>query len=346
MRKDRAELFPHRQRSLSAKQVYCRVLFFSGAIVMSVALYLIVFGLLKKPHTVGLYEKMLEVKINHFVANEAPRLLLIGGSNVRSSHFAKVFENELGIPVTNGGLTAELSPILMFDIWKDFLKAGDIVYIPLEFELYSRESRGVAKDYEFISTYGRHFLKTLPWQEKIRALFEFELKDVFSSVAEMLTPNLKAKNSLRENLSLRGDQMGYTFEASQEFRTIVDDTSISSGPKAEDLDGQRPMVQALKEFLSWCQENEIHVIGGLPVDFKGTNIDSSWLQEIKEIYKSQNASFLILDNQSQYPKHFFFDGRYHLIDQNAIMHSRLVSNEIKKLIETDRVKAAARTIKQ
>jgi len=108
-----------------------------GAIALSLAAYFAASALLlNKPVTYDSITRMMDRKIAYANSLPSPKLVLIGGSGVRTSHRCDIFSADLHMPCINGGATVGLGLNYLFAEYRPFLKAGDTVYLPLEYQQY------------------------------------------------------------------------------------------------------------------------------------------------------------------------------------------------------------------
>lgn len=70
----------------------------------------------------------------------SPRIILVGGSNLAFGIKSKTLEDELGRPVVNMGLHADLGIPFMLREVKDEIRAGDFVVLSMEHDIFSAES--------------------------------------------------------------------------------------------------------------------------------------------------------------------------------------------------------------
>jgi hypothetical protein len=70
----------------------------------------------------------------------SPRIILVGGSNLAFGIKSKTLEDELGRPVVNMGLHADLGIPFMLREVKNEIRAGDFVVLSLEHDIFSTES--------------------------------------------------------------------------------------------------------------------------------------------------------------------------------------------------------------
>lgn len=302
------------------------------AISSSAALYLILSLSLSKPLTEQVYDQIFRLKIDAFKQSDsAPRrLLLLGGSNVRISHSAKVLSEQLHIPTTNGGISAEVSLSLIIERFKPYLKPGDIVYIPLEYNSYERGLGQGIVDNNLLRNYHVDFPE-IGATAQLRSIVAFDTSYLFTGIAELAMSAAGQKSPFaRDQLNTFGDQVGYTHENGIAFRPEI--TRIPSRSFPDSIDPNSQGMRQLSKFLTWAGQNNIRVIGGLPSTFEDHTVPASLIRQIRELYLAHGQSFLALPNQSQYPRSAFYDSDYHLEQEYQQQHSRELASALEKLL--------------
>lgn len=88
------------------------------------------FGL-KPQYDLSFYGGM-AIKYNRLYQTKGKKIVIIGGSSVAFGVRSDILELELGIPIVNFGLYANLGTKYMLDVAEDAIKEGDIVIIAPE----------------------------------------------------------------------------------------------------------------------------------------------------------------------------------------------------------------------
>src|SRR6185503_9333533 len=104
----------------------------------SLAGYGLLFGfVVSRPLVVDEVAEILRVKLAYASEAASPKIVIIAGSNARVSHSCAVIGERLQRPCASLGLTAEVGLDWVLDASRAHLRAGDIVYLPLELAAYS-----------------------------------------------------------------------------------------------------------------------------------------------------------------------------------------------------------------
>src|SRR5438067_9293301 len=106
---------------------------------VSIAAYLLVFGfLVSRPMVVDQAQQMLEKKLAYGGTSGHPKIVLIASSNARFSHSCAVLEQQLHRPCANLGVAGDIGIDWVLDAARQILAPGDLAYMPIEFDIYSR----------------------------------------------------------------------------------------------------------------------------------------------------------------------------------------------------------------
>lgn len=299
-------------------------------ILLSICLYLIVFSVIRKPYSVGIYQDLIKTKVDQIQSAQGRRILIIGGSNVRISHQAKELEKILGVPTINCGLSADLSLQFMLHVYEPLLREGDLLYIPLEYETLISNQEHTRSDFYYLACYDQSIRSRYPLADKISIMFSFDLTDLFAEPVEVFAAN-KVGNR-RSDINKWGDQVGYTLKAAEPYRKMILTGSPLPMPSVENLRSSPTTVKLLESFLARCKKRGVHVVGGLPTTIKDRAIEPEFVNLIASIYKKHGHDFLELPNHSQYPREQFYDSQYHLLESAAKEHTTVLAEHLRNLV--------------
>ncbi len=176
-------------------------------------LYLMVFGfLVSRPMVVDQAQEMLEKKLAYGLATGHPKVVLIAASNARFSHSCAVLEQSLHRPCVNLGVSGDIGIDWVIDAARRILARGDLAYMPMEFEVYSRPRArlftGMDAAYRF-----RHDKTSLAERGPegvARAAFMFSLPTLAQSLGEMALAQAGVRRRFGlDTLDKQGDETGH-----------------------------------------------------------------------------------------------------------------------------------------
>jgi hypothetical protein len=301
------------------------------AVLTSLVLYTVIFVfIVHKPLTVGVMQEYYAKKLSYLESIDDRKIVLLAGSNGRFSHRCETMEPLLGMPCSNMSVSADLSLDYQLDIIKPYLNADDIVYLPLEFGALSGTKQEVMAGAEqpYVVAYDHDYLKGMGVERLVYALFYFDLKFLISGLGEMLLDGMHVKRRFSpDTLTRQGDESGHALEKGSPYREQL--ASLEWSPPAPgDFSWDSFKAGLLGDFLDWAAERNIQVIGGLPTTFDDEPVPDEFVARLCAWYRQHGQGFMVLENQSRYPRSSFYDTPYHLVEEQQIRHSRLVAGQL------------------
>jgi hypothetical protein len=311
------------------------ILILLGACLLSVALYGAVFGfVIEKPLTIGTVERLLEAKRDRALATPSPKLLILAGSNARVSHRCETIEAVLGMKCVNLGIGRGLGLDWLLKQWREVIRPGDLVYMPLEYDQYldGKLQTMTGPDAALMFREDKRELFELGGERTLRAFFHFDLPFLISGAAEMA---LAAGGTRRryglETLTPQGDESGHTPDKGLAYRDYI--TSVQPFiPDAAMLAAPSYAKDLVSAFLRWAKANRVTVVGGLQTTFMDAKVPDAAIAVIGGIYEDAGQPFLVLENRSQYRRSCFYDTAAHLNETCQIEHSRRVAEALAGLV--------------
>ena len=305
---------------------------------MSLVLYALVFALvLDRPLSHGFLRERLEAKLDRGASIEGRKLVIIAGSNGPYSHRCEAMEPILGVPCVNAGVAVGIGLDYLFARWQPLLRAGDVVYLPLEQAQYVRARTAIrlGPDAAIMLRHDRTTLGDLPADRRIAALFAFDLRAVVMSGLEMAlaaTGFHDPRAEVTGSMNAWGDQVGHTQAiAAANASILAAARPIHVTPEAvRDGDG----AAEVRRFLGWAADRGVVVVGGFPTGFADTPIPPATAAAIRALYQGPpgHARFLDLPDQGRYPRSWFFDTPDHLHQDAQIAHSRRVAVHLRGML--------------
>lgn len=302
----------------------------------SVAGYGLLFGsVVSRPLVVDEVAKMLRVKLAYASETASPKIFVIAGSNARFSHSCAVIEQRLQRPCVNLGISAEVGLDWVLDASRAHMRAGDIVYVPLELGAYSstRSEMFTGFDAAYRWRHDKLSLLSRGPEGVVRAMFMFDLPTLVDSLVEMA---LAADGFRRRvgvaTLNVQGDEIGHTEVRAAEFEGFLAMQRYVPPDPAGILGNPDGAQATLATFLDWCRRNGIVAAGGLPTLFDDEMHSDALIETLQTFYARNGAEFIVLPNRSQYPRRSFFDTPMHLRQGAQMAHSELVADALRPFV--------------
>jgi len=305
---------------------------------LSILIYLVVFSLiLKLPLTTGLTHKYYLKKLAYAAGLESPKIVLFAGSNGLFSHRCEIMANILAMPCVNASLHAGLSIDVALMGLRDYLKRGDIVLLPLEYDQYTQSRFRMVRNVEtnnYIVTYQPEWLLRFPPERVVRALFSFDFEYFSSAVTETLLSLAGIERRYNMNtLTVNGDMKGHTSKKGLEYREFISGLPQPVPDERffaqQTFDGEREVAK----FLSWAETKGIIVIGMLPTIFDDKPIPTAIIDKLRKLFTDNSQRFLVIPGNAQYQRSCFYDTHYHLNEECQIWHSASVARQLQPLLK-------------
>ena len=308
--------------------------FFSllAASCVSLLAYFLLFGfLVSRPMVIDQIHQFMDKKLTYADATAHPKIFVVAGSNARFSHSCAILEAQLRRPCVNMGIAADISLDWTLDMVRTRLAPGDLVYLPLEYDVYSRSRTqtmtGMDAAYRF-----RHDKASLTGQgteRLVRAAFMFSLPTLVHSLGEM---GLNAAGVRRrfnlDTLDRQGDEIGHDDSKALAYRHVIETSYLILPDPAQLLDNPDGAQAGLTRFLDWCHAHHVTAVGGLPTMFDDKPVPDAVLSQLRTFYARHGGGFIVLPNRSQYPRGAFYDTADHLRESFQHRHSEALASAL------------------
>lgn len=302
------------------------------ACVTSLACYGLLFScLLDRPLTYGLIDHQVEAKLARAEDFAPPRLVILAGSNGPYSHRCEVIEAMLAMPCVNGGIAVGIGLDYLFTRWRALLRPGDVVYLPMEEEQYTRSRAATALGPDASIMFRRDWrtLTALPPERWFAALFSYDLRAALMSLIEMSLIEVSFHDPRPEvtgEMNAWGDHAGHTAERALSSRAVLARVVPHHATAADISAGHGGAL--IGAFVRWAAAHGIRAIGGPPTQFIDSPMPDPTEQAIRSIYLANGGEYLDLPNRARYPRIAFFDTAEHLNEPWQIWHSAIVAEAL------------------
>jgi hypothetical protein len=299
-------------------------------VLVSFGAYFAAFRYADKPLTDGEMRRLYDQKRALLSTPGSGRVFVLAGSNGRFSHSCKVIEAELHRPCENLSIAAGIGLDFLFASYLPGLRSGDIVYMPLEFEQYEADKARTfsGPDNVILLKQEPALLQSLGWDRSAHAWFYADERYFIRSAVESALAKKGVQRRFTDtSVNSNGDQQGHTAELARAYRASV--YKLIQAVPPLDLSARGSFAElVILDFLRAAHAKGVRVIGGLPTTFDDTTIPTGTLAYLQGLYARGGQSFLILPNQSHYPRSCFFDIAYHLNEGCQAEHSKILAREL------------------
>ena len=260
----------------------------------------------------------------------SPKMVLCGGSNVTFSTRAYMIEKAFGLPVVNAGFNAGTSFKFLTWLIKPYLKSGDILLMPLEYNLYRDCRRHIEyNDRELTLSYYPEYYQEMDSLLWVRTLLSHSYRHVFNMRMNLGIPNHDNNfrfllshynsngdfiNNLRKN---ENDELNAKIRV-ELLKELTGEVMITP---------QSATWREIKNFSHWCKKKQISLYFTWPSLLENPNYQkysqSSYLPSlIERKLISMDIKILGKHENSFYPEEYFFDTIYHMNEVGAAIRTQ------------------------
>jgi hypothetical protein len=270
---------------------------------------------------------------------QSPKIAIIAGSNALYGISCKTIHEQTQWPCFNGGTGAGLGIDYILYRARSWLKSGDIVLLPLEYELYRDKGQPNEQLINYIFARDPNYFLAADLVTKIRLMGAISLNRLRDGIVTKLKSiESKKSNYLMsyQDINEYGDvannnENELTVEAIKHFKDFFKDDLERRLKIYElesnkfwlfNLDSKQPGLNSVYKFITWCQNNNIKVIATWPntlklVVYQGGKKQKIF-QDIEIFYRRINVPIIGKPEDFMYDdKSMFFDTIYHLNDKGV-----------------------------
>ena len=303
------------------------------ASLASLLIYALVFGFIDdRPLALGFLQQQIDAKLARGASIDGPKLVIMAGSNGPYSHRCEVIEQIMAMPCVNAGVAVGIGLDYLFARWWPLLHPGDLVYLPIEEQQYSRGhlATDLGPDASIMFRHDWRTLAVLPPQRWVTALFSFDLPAALMGpieIALVASHFHDPRQDMTGGTNAWGDHVGHTAAIAASNQDVLASATSNHATADEIRTGDGSVLIAA--FVRAAIAHGVNVIGGLPAEFADAPMPETTQDAIRTLYLSNGADFLELPNQSRYPRTAFFDTGEHLNETWQIENSKLLAEQLR-----------------
>lgn len=263
----------------------------------------------------------------------SPKIVVIAGSNARYGISCKMLYEKTTIPCINGGTNAGLEVDYLLAHGKEWVKPGDIIILPLEYNHYEYSGKVNGLLIDYILSHDSDYFASMDLKNKAKFVVGISLSRVQKGIMAKL-----------KNYQPNTNKDAYNIKTTNEYG---DETKNLEADKTEqdfkDVALLTPMkillqggiqesygMKSINKFVNWCRTQNIEVLATWPntvwFDVYQQKQAQEFLNSIKSFYQNINISILGKPEDFMYDKSLFYNTIYHL-------HERGTRQRTKQLIE-------------
>lgn len=277
-------------------------------------------------------------KIDVLKKTPSPRLIILAGSNATFGLSAETIQRELDIPCVNFGTNAGFNVDFMTHIVKPHLKSGDILLMPLEYNLYDY------RPYEMSRTLVNYIFKAYPdyisnlnFFIRTKLYLSYSYADLYDLLYVNYHPNFD-----QQMIKLRKfNKFGDILNNEKKYQTIKYKNAVLNSSLnpilIEGLNKNNEAFNILSKFFDWCKKNKIKVYAAYPnllhkKEYEHHPQLNKTLKLIQMFYKNNEIEIIGTFEKSKFSENYFFDSENHLNAEGVMIRTQNVISSLNKVL--------------
>ncbi|HBL14339.1 MAG TPA: hypothetical protein DD379_23720 [Cyanobacteria bacterium UBA11162] len=251
---------------------------------------------------------------------QTPKLVIVGGSNVLFGISCQMLHEQTKIPCVNGGTLLGLGPDYLFTVARSWLKPGDLVLLPLEYEQYQDNGIPTSDLIDYVLARDYNYLLSTDLVTKIRLIGGISYPRLTRGIlAKIKPPQPQTTGFQSKTLNEYGDETNLQqSDISEEMtKKVAAIKPMQIGGYISSSHG----MDSIAKFVKWCETNHIKVVATWPntIWFEDYNTPSKQelFRSIEHFYHTINVPVLGQPRDFMYDKSLFWDTIYHLNDRGV-----------------------------
>ena len=272
-------------------------------------------------------------KISYARVIDKPKILVVSGSNSLFSISAYQMEKELNIPTVNFGVHAGLGLKYLLDRTKNELKYGDIVLLPLEYQLYKEVETFGGEHNDYICAYDAEYFNNMPSIQKVKFVYTSSFNSIRHGIEHRLGKKRNFTGYSDMTMNKNGDIIGNIYVK----RKLEQVNSFKIDITGKDSYLNDAVAEYLKDFVNFCNMNNIKLIVTYPATYmdngKFSDGDIVVLEKIEKFWKDQDGVIILNSYQDNlYAKDDFYDGNYHMNDVGRAKRTKQIIKDLSEYL--------------
>lgn len=265
-------------------------------------------------------DEVYTLKLNYANSISAPKLVILSGSNALYGVSCQSIQEETHVPCINAGTNAGLGINYILNRGHFFVKPGDVVLLPLEYELY--QDTGIPNNVliDYVLARDPKYLLSTDWVNKFQFIARVSFARLNQGIfAKLRPPNSSSSGYQSNTLNQYGDETNNqeTNRSIEQFHYVIE---------AEPVEVKKPLnleygLSELSNFIGWCIQNNVRVLATWPntvwFDVYQERKYQELFQQLRNFYKSFEVPILGQPKDFMYEPSMFFDSIYHLNERGT-----------------------------
>jgi len=257
---------------------------------------------------------------------DSPKLVVTAGSNAMMGISCDQIQTTTEIPCINGAINVGLGLDYILYQARSFVREGDTLLLPLEYELYETDPRPSSVAIDYVFAHDSEYWQQANLVLKTRFLFGLGLKRTLIGVFNKLQYDPEADNTEKrlKSINAAGDWVrNRPIDLTPEHRRRL---LLFAPHKSSQLGLTNYSQQRIGEFIQWCRDRQIKVVIAWPNTVKYAEYQQAEYQEffasIQTFFQQLNVPVIGEPEDYMYDRSLFFDSTYHLNDTGVAIRTQ------------------------
>lgn len=262
----------------------------------------------------------------------APKVLIIGASNVMFGYKTHLLASQIGIQGANFGLAATLGLDTIVASARSTLQRGDIAVLAVEYFFFDDADKGPATRQAILSC-GQQQLFDLPFVQQARIILDQPVMDLIGGLMSRIGQILGSESSAKIDQTQFYNSHGDFLPSDRNRRSNGQLEFIIRNPASMEIkfnDGSEG-VRAVQKFVTWAKANGVTVLVTWPVVYTSSGeVSGPGLQRLQLFYAGLGTPILGAPSDTTYDDpNKFFDTNNHLVAEEAVINTHRLIDQIK-----------------
>lgn len=289
-----------------------------GALVFAAAWVALILGQLGTPQGGSAWiDGVTEKKLAFAASIDAPKLVVVGGSNTLFGTDTSLLAEAYDRPAVNMGVNAGLRLPLVLRAAKPALAPGDIAILPLEYPMYTYDGEINATFIDYLMSHADLFAEEDLWTQ-LRVLAAVSLDRVLAGWQDLPEGYRPTGVYGPQSIDAWGDQMntGIEHRPAAQHAAVVADAPETYGA---DAPADPAAWDVLAAFRDWAAARDICLIFVPPAfmdhpSYHDDPAEAAFYGGLAEAVRAHGLTFLGDPYAFMHPPEDFFDTKYHLVE--------------------------------
>lgn len=217
---------------------------------------------------------------------------------------------------------------------KKIINEGDVVHLPLEYQMYQDDEPFGGEYNVFISSFDPRYFINNSLLYQLKFIYSMKLSEIKNGILDKYRHKKRVAAYDSLSLNKNGDIVGNTVEKSNKLKIKEGSLGFSRNEIYPTNDAR----EILDDFLDYCRKKNCKILVSFPAYYISPNgfkdNDLRAIQEITDYWNSQaNVSLLSPYSNNLYDIGDFYDGNYHMNDKGRDKRTKQLILELNLALE-------------